>query len=58
MKFLIFFQWHLLILNELFQNEINFSHGLFINPNRKNGLWKYKITKKAILQKAISSYQN
>ena len=36
-----------------FRNEINFSPDIFVNPGRKNGLWKYKIGKKTILEKAI-----
>lgn len=39
-----------------FRNKINFSSNIFINPNRMNGLWKTKITKRAILEKAINSY--
>lgn len=42
---------------ERFQKEINFSPGIYINPKRKNGLWKYKIEKRKILEKAISSYK-
>lgn len=39
-----------------FQKEINFSSGIYINPNRKNGIWKKKIEKRKILEKAINSY--
>ncbi len=39
-----------------FQKEINFSPGIYINPNRKNGIWKKKIEKRKILEKAINSY--
>lgn len=39
-----------------FQEEINFSPGIYINPHRKNGIWKKKIEKRKILEKAISSY--
>jgi len=41
-----------------FQKEINFSPGIYINPNRKNGIWKTKIEKRKILEKAINSYLN
>lgn len=40
-----------------FQKEINFSPDIFINHKRKNGIWKYKIDKRSILNKAIESYQ-
>lgn len=40
-----------------FQKEINFSSRIFINPKRKNSLWKNKIEKREILKKAINSYQ-
>ncbi len=32
-----------------FKKEINFSPNLFLNPNRKNSIWKRKITKREIL---------
>jgi len=41
-----------------FQKEINFSKGIYINPNRKNSVWKKKLEKRKILEKAIKSYQN
>ncbi len=41
-----------------FQKEINFSKGIYINPNRKNSVWNKKIEKRKILKKAINSYQN
>lgn len=40
-----------------FQKYINFSPNIFINPKRKNSIWKIKIDKRTILQKAIASYQ-
>ncbi len=40
-----------------FQNLINFSPQIYINPKRKNGLWKQKIEKRAILEKALASYK-
>jgi len=39
-----------------FQKDIDFSPGIYINPNRKNGIWKTKIEKRKILEKAINSY--
>lgn len=39
-----------------FRDQINFSPGIYINPDRKNSLWKNKIEKRKILEKAISSY--
>jgi len=39
-----------------FQKEINFSPGIYINPNRKNGIWKTKLEKREILEMAINSY--
>jgi hypothetical protein len=41
-----------------FQKEIGFSSGIYINPNRKNGIWKRRIEKRKILEKAINSYLN
>lgn len=41
-----------------FQKNINFSPNIFINPERKNALWKTKIDKRTILQKAIASYKS
>lgn len=40
-----------------FQKHINFSPNIFINPYRKNSIWKIKIDKRTILQKALTSYQ-
>lgn len=41
-----------------FQKEINFSSGIYINPNRKNSIWKKKLEKRKILKNAINSYLN
>ena len=41
-----------------FQKEINFSEGIFINPNRKNSIWKQELEKRHILSEMINSYQN
>lgn len=41
-----------------FSKEINFSPLIYINPLRKNGLWKGKISKRKILDLALNSYQN
>jgi len=40
-----------------FQNTINFSKGIYINPNRKNSTWKRKLEKREILSRLINSYQ-
>jgi len=40
-----------------FQSTINFSKGIYINPNRKNSIWKQKLEKREILDKLICSYQ-
>jgi len=40
-----------------FRNKINFSKGIYINPNRKNSIWKRKLEKREILNKIIDSYQ-
>ena len=40
-----------------FRDKINFSKGVYINPNRKNSIWKEKLQKRQILERAISSYQ-
>jgi len=39
-----------------FSKEINFSPKIYINPNRKNGIWKKKISKREILDLALKSY--
>lgn len=40
-----------------FAREINFSPKIYINPLRKNGIWKTKIQKQKILKTAINSYK-
>lgn len=40
-----------------FRDKINFSKGVFINPGRKNSIWKQKLEKREILQKIIHSYK-
>lgn len=40
-----------------FRDEINFSNRVFINPARKNSIWKKKLEKREILNKIINSYQ-
>lgn len=40
-----------------FRNRINFSKGVYINPNRKNSIWKQKLEKREILNRIINSYQ-
>jgi len=39
-----------------FRNKINFSKGIYINPNRKNSIWKRRLEKREILDKIINSY--
>ena len=41
-----------------FRNKINFSKGIYINPNRKNSIWKKKLEKRKILDYIINSYKN
>jgi len=40
-----------------FRDKINFSKGVYINPNRKNSIWKKKLEKREILNKVINSYK-
>lgn len=40
-----------------FSKEINFSSKIYINPKRKNGIWKKRISKREILGLLLSSYQ-
>jgi hypothetical protein len=40
-----------------FRDEINFSKGVYINPDRKNSIWNQKLEKREILNKIINSYQ-
>lgn len=39
-----------------FQQEINFSPGIYINGNRSNSIWKKSLEKREILKSAIHSY--
>jgi hypothetical protein len=40
-----------------FRNKINFSKGIYINPNRKNSIWEKKLEKRKILDYIINSYK-
>lgn len=40
-----------------FRDKINFSKGIYINPNRKNSIWKKKLEKRKILNKITGSYK-
>ncbi|MEW6008679.1 MAG: LAGLIDADG family homing endonuclease [Candidatus Omnitrophota bacterium] len=40
-----------------FANEINFSPKIYINPKRRNGIWKKRISKRRILSLLLKSYQ-
>lgn len=40
-----------------FENEINFSSGVYINGNRSNSRWKKHIEKKELLKQAIRSFK-
>jgi len=40
-----------------FRNKINFSKGIYINPARKNSIWKKKLEKREILNRIINSYK-
>ena len=42
---------------EKFAKEINFSPRIYINPQRKNGIWKVRISKRRILEEALRSYK-
>ena len=41
-----------------FQKEINFSKGIFLNPKRKNSIWKKNLEKRQLLNHVLTSYQN
>lgn len=41
----------------LFQKLINFSHGIYMNPKRKNSRYKSRVEKRSLLKKALVSYQ-
>ena len=40
-----------------FRDEINFSKGVCINPNRTNSLWKKNLEKRKLLDMAIASFK-
>jgi len=40
-----------------FRDKINFLKGIYINPARKNSIWKKKLEKREILDYIISSYK-
>lgn len=40
-----------------FRDKINFSKGIYLNPNRKNSIWKKKLSKQTLLNTVLSSYQ-
>ncbi len=40
-----------------FRDYINFSEDVFINPKRKNSVWKRKLQKRDLLDMAIASYK-
>jgi hypothetical protein len=40
-----------------FRDEINFSKGVRINPNRTNSLWKKNLEKRRLLDMAIASFK-
>ena len=40
-----------------FRDKINFSKGVYINPDRKNSIWKKKLEKREILDKIIGSFK-
>lgn len=40
-----------------FRDKINFSKSIFINPDRKNSIWKRKLQKRDLLNMAIASYK-
>lgn len=42
----------------LFEKEINFSHGVYMNGNRSNSRWKKHIEKRKILRMAIESFKS
>jgi LAGLIDADG-like domain len=41
-----------------FENEINFSSGVYINGNRSNSRWKKHIEKRELLKQAIKSFKS
>jgi len=40
-----------------FRDEINFSKGVRVNPNRTNSLWKKNLEKRKLLDMAIASFK-
>jgi len=40
-----------------FRDKINFSKGVYINPERKNSIWKKKLQKRDLLNMAIAGYK-
>jgi len=40
-----------------FHDEISFSNGVYINPERRNSIWRQKLEKREILNKVINSYK-
>ena len=42
---------------EKFQREINFSHGVKLNENRSNSIWKKPLEKRYLLDQAIKSFR-
>lgn len=41
-----------------FGQEINFSHGVYVNGNRSNSRWKKHIEKRELLRRAIESFKS
>lgn len=42
----------------VFEKEINFSPGVYINGNRSNSIWKKHLEKRVLLRMAIESFKN
>ena len=40
-----------------FRDEVNFSKGVYINPERTNSIWKKKLEKRKLLDIAINSFE-
>ena len=40
-----------------FRDHINFSKGIYINPDRKNSIWRKKLEKRAILSYILRAYK-
>lgn len=43
---------------ERFEQEINFSPGIYMNGNRSNSRWKIDVEKRELLKQAITSFKN